>query len=71
MDTKTALLQEIESVPDDLLGQVLDFVQFLKYKQTSEQQEFQQDLADAREAIEEAKEQGTTSLADFRKELGL
>ncbi|NEQ99879.1 MAG: DUF2281 domain-containing protein [Cyanothece sp. SIO2G6] len=71
MDTKTALLQEIESVSDELLTQVLDFVQFLKYKHETEQQDLQQDLADAHAAIEEAKQHGTTSLADFKQELGV
>ena len=71
MDTKTTLLQEIESVPDDLLEQVLDFVQFLKYKQATEQEELQQDLADARAAMKETKQHGTISLADFREELGI
>ena len=71
MDTKDVLLQEIESVPVELLGQVLDFVQFLKYKQSIEKQELQEDLEDAHAALAEAKRHGTTSLADFRKELGL
>ncbi len=71
MDTKDLLLQELESVPNELLGQVLDFVQFLKYKQLLERQELQEDLEDAHAAMAEAKQYGTTSLADFRKELGL
>ena len=71
MDTKDVLLQELESVPNELLGQVLDFVQFLKYKQLLEQQELQEDLEDAHAAMAEANQHGTTLLADFRKELGL
>ena len=32
MTTKEALLQELEKVPEPLLDEVLDFVQFLKSK---------------------------------------
>lgn len=31
-DTKTALLQEVESLPSDALQEALDFVEFLKIK---------------------------------------
>jgi hypothetical protein len=32
MSTKELLLREIEETPDELLGEVLDFVQFLKQR---------------------------------------
>lgn len=71
MNTKDLLLQEIEQVPEPLLDEVLDFLRFLKAKHELELLELQIDLEDARAALKEAKEQGTTSLADLKQELGL
>ena len=36
MSTKEALLQELDSVPEAVLDEVLDFVQFLRAKAASE-----------------------------------
>lgn len=36
MSTKDALLQEIEQLPEFLLEEILDFVQFVKAKHVSE-----------------------------------
>lgn len=71
MNTKDVLLQEIEQVPEPILDEVLDFLRFLKAKHKQEKLELQNDLEDARAALKEAKEQGTTSLADLKQELGL
>ena len=71
MDTKYLLLQEIEQTPEPILDEVLDFLRFLKAKQDREELENQADLEAARIALEEAKQYGTTSLADFKQELGL
>lgn len=71
MNTKDLLLQEIEQTPELILDEVLDFLRFLKTKHEQEKLEIQADLEDARVALREAKEQGATSLADLKQELGL
>jgi len=71
MNTKELLMQEIEQVPEPILDEVLDFLRFLKTKNEREKLEMQTDLEDARAALKEAQEQGTTSLADLKQELGL
>lgn len=71
MDTKSLLLQEIEQTPEPILDEVLDFLRFLKAKQEQEEMETQADLEDARAALVEAKQYGTTPLADLKQELGL
>lgn len=71
MNTKDLLIQEIDQVPEPILDEVLDFLRFLKTKHEQEKLESQVDLEDARAALKEAKEQGTTSLADLKQELGL
>lgn len=70
MDTKYLLLQEIEQAPEPILDEVLDFLSFLKAKQDREDLETKTDLEAARTAIDEAKQYGTTSLADLKQELG-
>lgn len=71
MNTKNLLIQEIEQVPEPILDEVLDFIRFLKAKHEQEKLEMQTDLVDARAALKEAKEQGTTSLAALKQELDL
>lgn len=71
MNTKDLLIQEIEQVPELILDEVLDFLRFLKTKHEQEKLEIQADLEDTRAALKEAKEQGTTSLADLKQELSL
>lgn len=71
MDTKSLLLQEIEQTPEAILNEVLDFLLFLKAKLEQEEMETQADLEDARAALAEAKQVGTTSLAALKQELGL
>ena len=71
MNTKDLLLQEIEQVSEPILDEVLDFLRFLKMKYEQEKLEIQADLENARAALKESKEQGTTSLADLKQELGL
>jgi Protein of unknown function (DUF2281) len=39
MNTKESLFQEIEQIPESLLPEVLNFVQFLKYKHQQEKRE--------------------------------
>lgn len=71
MNTKDLLIQEIDQVPEPILDEVLDFLRFLKTKHEQEKLEIQADLEDARAALKESKEEGTTSLADLKQELGL
>lgn len=71
MNTKDLLLQEIEQTPEPILDEVLDFLRFLKAKSEQEKLEMQLDLVDARAALKEAKAQGTTSLAELKRELEL
>ncbi|HEY9782011.1 MAG TPA: DUF2281 domain-containing protein [Leptolyngbyaceae cyanobacterium] len=71
MNTKNLLIQEIEQVPEPILEEVLDFLRFLKAQHEQEKLEMQTDLVDARAALKEAKEQGTTSLAALKQELDL
>ena len=65
MNTKQIIIQELDSVPDDVLAEVLDFLRFLKAKENKA------DIEDARAALEEAATVGTTSLHDFKTELGI
>jgi hypothetical protein len=69
MDTKELIVQELESASEPILTEVLDFLRFLKNKQT--ELELQEDLKDALEAKAEAKRQGTISLKTFKQELRL
>ncbi|MGL6339466.1 MAG: DUF2281 domain-containing protein [Waterburya sp.] len=71
MNTKDLILQELEETSEPLLNEILDFVRFLKIKQTQETTENQQDLEDSHQALIEAKEKGTISLEAFKTELGL
>lgn len=71
MNTKNLLIQEIEQAPEPILDEVLDFLRFLKAQHEQEKLEMQTDLVDARAALKEAKEQGTTSLAALKQELDL
>lgn len=71
MNTKDLLIQELEQVPEPILDEVLDFLRFLKAKHDQEKLELQIDLEDARAALKEAREEGTTSLEDLKQELGL
>lgn len=64
---KQLLLQELETASDTTLEKTLDFIRFLNY----DERELLQDLDDARAALEEAKREGTISLADLKRELGL
>lgn len=71
MNTKDLIIQELEETDEPLLDEILDFVRFLKVKQTQSALENQQDLDDSHQALREAKEKGTISLAAFKTELGL
>jgi hypothetical protein len=71
MNTKDLIIQELEETDEPLLNEILDFVRFLKVKQTQSALENQQDLEDSHQALLEAQEKGTISLEAFKAELGL
>jgi Protein of unknown function (DUF2281) len=65
MNAKQKILEEIENVPEEIVCEVLDFLLFLKAKEDKE------DLEDAQAALKEAREVGTISLGELKRELGL
>ena len=66
MNTKEAILQNLDYLPEDSNREVLDFVLFLRDK--IEQAEEQEDIIDAQNALAE---EGFISLAKVKEELGL
>jgi Protein of unknown function (DUF2281) len=62
MNAKQKIIEEIENAPEEIVCEVLDFLLFLKAKE---------DLEDAQAALKEAREVGTISLGELKKELGL
>lgn len=70
MNTKDLIILELEETNEPLLDEILDFVRFLKVKQTQSALENQQDLKDSMRALMESEEKGTISLEAFKTELG-
>ena len=66
MNTKEAILQNLDYLPEDSNQEVLDFVLFLRNK--IEQAEEQEDIIDAQNALAE---EGFISLDKVKEELGL
>jgi hypothetical protein len=66
MNTKEAILQNLDYLPEDSNREVLDFVLFLRNKM--EQAEEQEDIIDAQNALVE---KGFISLDKVKEELGL
>jgi hypothetical protein len=67
MTIKELLIQELDSVSDPLIVEVLDFLQFLKAKQEEEQE----DLQDARDALAKISTEGTVAWNDLKAEIKL
>jgi Protein of unknown function (DUF2281) len=65
MTTKELLIQELDNVPDPLMMEVLDFLQFLKAKQEEEQE----DVNDARAALQKVSIEGTVTWNDLKAEI--
>ena len=66
MNTKEAILQNLDHLPEDSNREVLDFALFLRDK--IEQAEEQEDIIDAQNALTE---EGFISLDKVKEELGL
>jgi hypothetical protein len=66
MNTKEAILQNLDYLPEDSNQEVLDFVLFLRNK--IEQAEEQEDIIDAQNALAEER---FISLDKVKEELGL
>jgi hypothetical protein len=64
MTLKDLLIQELENVSDPSIGEVPDFVRFLKAKKTEDEV----DLAETRLALAEIKQEGTVAWADLKVE---
>lgn len=67
MTFKELLIQELDNIPDPLIGEVLDFLHFLKAKQEQDNE----DLRDARIALSTVGTEGTVVWEDLKAEVGL
>ncbi len=67
MSHKELLITELENVDDPLIAEVLDFLRFLKAKQTEDDE----DLVDARNALSTVNIEGTTSWEILKAETGI
>jgi len=65
MSHKEQLITELENVDDPLIAEVLDFLRFLKAKQTEDDE----DIADAHNALSTVKIAGTTSWETLKAEV--
>jgi hypothetical protein len=60
-------MQELDNIPDPLIGEVLDFLHFLKAKQEQDNE----DLQDARIALSTVATEGTIVWEDLKAEVRL
>jgi len=67
MTLKEILIQELENLPDSLIAEVIDFLQFLKAKQEQDQE----DVQDAVAALCTIDTEGTISWEELKIEVGL
>jgi hypothetical protein len=67
MTFKELLIQELDNIPDPLIGEILDFLHFLKAKQEQDNE----DLQDARIALSTVATEGTVVWEDLKVEVGL
>jgi hypothetical protein len=67
MTLKELLIQELDNVPDSLIGELMDFLQFLKAKQEQDQE----DVEDALAALSTIDTEGKISWEELKVEVGL
>jgi hypothetical protein len=67
MTLKEQLIQELDTVSEPVLVEVLDFLQFIKAKQEEEHE----DVRDARAALARVSTEGTVAWNDLKAEIGL
>ncbi len=67
MTLKDQLIQELDNISDPLIIEVLDFLHFLKAKQEQDNE----DLQDARNALATMETEGTVAWDDLKTEVGL
>ena len=67
MNPKDQLIQELDSVSEPLIIEVLDFLHFLQAKQEQDRE----DLRDARAALATVDTEGTVTWDELKTEVGL
>ncbi|MFZ4554773.1 MAG: hypothetical protein ACOYN8_00145 [Pseudanabaena sp.] len=78
-DVRRSLIEEIEQTSDYLLGEVLDFLLFVRAKHSQEHldinvdshEEDYEDIADAKAALASISSEGTISWEALKAEIGL
>ena len=68
MVTKDFIIKNLDQLPENRLHEVLDFILFLRHRQTEEDFEDAEDIADAKKSLAEP---GFITLAEMKQELGL
>jgi len=69
MDIKHQIIEELDDASNDVLTEVLDFLQFLKLKQDQNRLEELQDLAESKEILANLKSEGTVSWSALQAEI--
>ncbi len=68
MVTKEFIIKHLDQLPENRLCEVLDFILFLRHRQTEEELEDAEDIADVKKSLAEP---GFITLAEMKQELGL
>lgn len=69
MDIKHQIIEELDDVSNDVLTEVLDFLQFLKLKQDQNRLEELKDIAESKEILANLKSEGTVSWSTLQAEI--
>ena len=68
MVIKDFILKNLDELPENCLHEVLDFILFLRYRQTQQELENAEDIADAKKSLAEP---DFITLTEMKQELGL
>ena len=68
MVTKDFIIKNLDQLPENRLHEVLDFILFLRHRQTEEELEDAEDIADAKKSLAEP---DFITLTEMKQELGL